>query len=145
MECRFTDASGVLQNLAHLPRWVCFLQAAAETRSTFIAQKQNHSLSPLSELTTSKREHSWILSLLRLWPAGGAKQTLSGSTFFKGKHEVLCWPQDLVTQSPFSSSFCKLFCIFSNFTMLAVSSWQRASTFNCTCDPSPDGTGCSVL
>lgn len=31
---------------------------------------------------------------------------------------------------------------FSNFTMLAVSSWQRASTFNCTCDPSPEGTGC---
>lgn len=31
---------------------------------------------------------------------------------------------------------------FSNFTMLAVSSWHRASTFNCTGDPRPDGTVC---
>lgn len=37
------SATGVLQDLSHLPRWVCFLQAAAETRSTFIAQKQNRS------------------------------------------------------------------------------------------------------
>lgn len=69
----------------------------------------------------------------------GAHNRLSRSTFFKGELEVLCWPQQLVTQSPFSSSFCKLFCIFSNFTMLAVSSWQRTSTFNCTCDPRLEG------
>lgn len=50
----------------------------------------------------------------------------------------------LELQSPFSSSFCKLFCIFSNRIMLAVSSWHRASTFNCTCDPRPDGAVCSV-
>lgn len=41
----------------------------------------------------------------------GAHNRLSRSTFFKGELEVLCWPQQLVTQSPFSSSFCKLFCI----------------------------------
>lgn len=31
---------------------------------------------------------------------------------------------------------------FSNLIMLAVSSWQRTSTFNCTCDPRPEGAGC---
>lgn len=31
---------------------------------------------------------------------------------------------------------------FSNLIMLAESSWQRISTFNCTCDPRPDGAVC---
>ena len=31
---------------------------------------------------------------------------------------------------------------FSNLIMLAVSSWHKASTFNCTCDPRPDGAVC---
>lgn len=31
---------------------------------------------------------------------------------------------------------------FSNFIMLAVSSRQRTSTFNCTCDPRLDGAVC---
>lgn len=75
----------------------------------------------------------------------GAHSRLSREAPSSRENEVLCWPQHPVTQSPFSSSFCKLFCIFSNFTMLAVSSWHRASTFNCTGDPRPDGTVCPVL
>ena len=50
-------ATGVFRDLAHLPRWVCYLQAAAaETRPTFIAQKQTHSLfpTPFPKLETSK-------------------------------------------------------------------------------------------
>lgn len=67
-------ATGVFQDLAHLPR--CYLQAAAKTGSVFIAQKQTHPPTSLllPELETSKRKHIWILSILHLWPAGGARQ-----------------------------------------------------------------------
>lgn len=65
------SATGDPQDLARLPRWVCYLRAAAETRSTFIAQKQTHSPFPPPELETSECKHIWILSILRLWPAGG--------------------------------------------------------------------------
>lgn len=138
------SVTGVLQDLAHLPRWVCYLQAAAETRSTFIARKQTHSPPPfLSWRPPSANTSGFSASCAS--GQQGAHNRLSRSTFFKGEREVLCWPQQLVTQSPFSSSFCKLFCIFSNVTMLAVSSWQRTSTFNCTCDPRLEGAVCSVL
>lgn len=138
-------ATGVFRDLAHLPRWVCYLQAAAaETRPTFIAQKQTHSLfpTPFPKLETSKGQTH--LDSQRLAPLASRGRTTDSQEAPSSRENVryLCWSQQLVTQSPFSSSFCKLFCIFSNFTMLAVSSWQRTSTFNCICDPRPDGAVC---
>lgn len=75
---------------------------------------------------------------------GARHNNVQGSIFSsKGSTRYHVGLNHPVCQSPFSSSFCRLFCIFSNLIMLAVSSWQRTSTFNCTCDPRPDGAVCS--
>lgn len=62
----------------------------------------------------------------------------------KGSARYQVGPSGPVCQSPFSSNFCKLFCIFSSFTMLAVSSRQRTSAFSCTWEPRPGGEACSA-
>lgn len=133
-----------------LPRWGWFLQAATRNTSSesqgqlLLHRNQNHSPPPFPELETSKCECGWmpLCSLLR--PAGSTCPAPAGAPSSKGSARYHVGPSSLVGQSPFSSNFCKLFCIFSSFMMFAVSSRQRASAFNCTCDPRLDGAACSA-
>lgn len=132
-----------------LPRRVCFLQEAALNTSSVkvnVYCTGTKSIPPLPcpELETSKCKQGWVALCSLLWPAGSARGAPPGAPSSKGSARYHVGPGDPVGQSPFSSNFCKLFCIFSSFIMLAVSSRQRTSTFNCTCDPRPDGAACSV-
>lgn len=100
---------------------------------------------PFPELEGSKCKRGWGRRLLAP-PASRERsaRTPLGAPSSKGSARYYVGPRSLVSQSPFSSSFCKLFCIFSNFIMFVVSSRQRTSIFNCTCDPRPDGAVSSV-
>lgn len=88
------SATGDPQDLARLPRWVCYLRAAAETRSTFIAQKQTHSPLPLLSWRPPSANTSGFSASCASGQQGGTLQTpekhlLQG----RPRGEVLCWPQ----------------------------------------------------
>lgn len=117
-----------------------------ESRSTFIAREPK--LFPLPSFLSWRPPSANTAGDARLFaPLASRERSTTmplGAPSSKGSARYYVGPGSLVSQSPFSSNFCKLFCIFSNFIMLAVSSRQRTSTFNCTCDPRLDGAVCSV-
>lgn len=138
------------QVLLRPPKTGLFLQAAALKTSSesqgelVLHRNQNYSPSPVLSWRPPSANRAGCLSARSSGQQGALHRAPPGAPSSKGSARYHVGPSDPVGQSPFSSNFCKLFCIFSNFIMFAVSSRQRTSTFNCTCDPRPDGAACSV-
>lgn len=103
-----------------LPRWGWFLQAATRNTSSesqgqlLLHRNQDYypPPPPFPELETSKCDRGGV-PLCSLAPPASRERSpgASGAPSSKGSARYHVGPSSLVCQSPFSSNFCKLFCI----------------------------------
>lgn len=128
-----------------------FLQAAtrntsSESRGQLLLHRNQDYSFPLSPFLSWSPPSATVAGASPLAPPASRERSPAppGAPSSKGSARYHVGPSCMVCQSPFSSNFCKLCCIFSSFMMFAVSSRQRTSAFNCTCDPRLDGAACSA-